>query len=42
MIADSRSKPVSQATRLAWAIAVVVLLFCLALLLRILRDGDAA
>lgn len=41
MIERSHSKPISQATWLAWAIAVVMLLFCLALLLRILRDGDA-
>lgn len=42
MIESRSSRPISQATRFAWAIAVVMLLFCMALLFRILRDGDAA
>ena len=42
MIESDRSGPISQAARFAWAIAMVMLLFCMVLLFRTLRDGGAA
>jgi hypothetical protein len=42
MIESGRSGPISQAARFAWSIAVVMLLFGMALLFRTLRDGGAA